>query len=316
MAFLLILSIIALNNSIEAAKSNQQKFSEIAKLVSVNNKFDNINRGIVDLKKSGTAKQYNERILPFSYNIDLNSISFSRNLPFGNAETDGFFDFINLYSVLLEDSSYANVFDGLAVDVNTIQNSSWGGSAKSMHFLIEPFCYQFTIIELNKAVFEESKSSQCSEAFDLNRIKRFDANVSIKNFSEDLNMISCNGGACPDNPFNPASALPYYRISIDDSNCGKCSFSQKIIADHFSPDADSNVLIYCQGAGCVSKSILFGIGKSFSVERSQDSNYRVLAELKASFDSNIGQFLFLDFNFSVQSQDYDIVKSNNPLAVN
>ncbi len=314
MALLVILSIMALNSSIKNAESDNQKFFEITKLISANNKFDNIKRSAIDFKKTGLVKQYTERILPFSYNIDGNLISVSQNIPLNSNDTNGFFDFINLYEILLKDPTYGS-FDNLAVDVNTIKNSAWGGNDKSLHFLIEPFCYQFTVEDLGKSLFEQSTSGKCSGTFDYARTRRLDANVVIKNSVEDLNRISCNGGACPSNPYSAANPLPYYRIVIDDSNCGNCYFPQKTISNHFNPNSDLNISIFCQGTGCVSKGIDFLINKSFSVSRKQDSNYPVSIGLAVSFDSNVEQFLFLDFNVSVKNQDFGITKTNNPQAV-
>lgn len=316
MAVLLILSIISLNDSVLRSRSEGQRLFSQAKVLSVNNRFDNINRLAVDFKKGGYANPVNQRILPFSYLIDGNHIRVSQNLPLASGETDGFFNFLNFSKILLEDSSYGNVFDGLSVDVNTVRNSNWGGNAKSLNFLIEPFCYQFSSLDLNKSVFSESFSGKCSEVFDYDKVRRFDVNVSIRNFGEDLNRVLCNGDDdCPNNAFNSSNPLPYYKITIDDSNCGSCFFSQKTIASHFNPLSDLNVAIFCQGSSCRSKSIDFFINKSLSVFRRTDSNYQVLIDLNVMFDSNIEQFLYLDFNVAVKDSEKGIVKTNNPLSI-
>ncbi len=315
MALVLILSIMALNSSIQDSKNDSQKFLELARLVSVNNKFSNIERSAIDFKKSGIVNEFNQRIMPFTYNIDSNSISVLQNLPLASGEANSFFDFMNLFGVFLEDSSYGNVFDGLNVDVNTVQNPFWGGSAEKIQFLIEPFCYQFSLNDLNGSSFGESKSGKCAENFDLQKIRRFDSNIVVRNFSEDFNRILCNGGACPDNPFDPSNPQPYYKIAIDDSNCGNCYFPQKIIANHFDPNTDTNISILCQGISCRSKSIDFVLNKGFSVSRNSDSNYSVQLGMAVSFDSNIEQFYFLDFNYSVRDSDFNILKTNNPQAI-
>jgi hypothetical protein len=214
--------------------------------------------------------------------------------------------------VFLEDTNRENAFDGLPVDVNTLKNSQWGGTDTEMHFLVEPFCYGYSIGGQNEALFGKSSSAKCLEEFQDSYIKRFDLNIIIGNSNEDFNSLTCNGlGSCPQEAYDPEQpqGFPYYSIEINDSNCGSCALGQKVVSAHFDPGSDLNVVVECAGSGCVSDSIIVSrSGLDFNIFH--ESDYRLDISAKMTFSQNIARFYFLDFNVGVRHFNAEISKGS------
>ncbi|MEM0359869.1 MAG: hypothetical protein QXK06_00850 [Candidatus Diapherotrites archaeon] len=315
MVFLMILSILALNSTIQENRATEQHFDTPATILRVSELFENINDSVIELKKSAEATKIEKRILPFDYNFGNHSTSTDFGLPLRESDFNTYFDTLNLAEIMLEDKSYATTYAGLDVDINTIKNEEWGGNANTFHFLLEPFCYEFALSK-QSAVFAESKSGRCS-GFDFSRIKRIDVGVTIYQYDEDYNAILCNGAICPaSQPFNPASTQPYFSITIDDSKCGNCNFGalQKTISGHYNPATGETITIFCDKPSCNSSPITISFSQGVSINHAGPTRTEFL--VNHLFDANVDSFKLLDFNVSVSTPDKKIVKSNNLEAIN
>jgi len=136
--FLIILSIISLNSVIRENRSYEQQLITPAKILAVSGIYENISESVIELKKGSAATEIDRKVVPFDYGFDGNSLELEFRLPFNDSEFDLYFDSLNLSEVILEDKNYDNIFSGLLVDINTIQNAEWGGSEDKFGFYF--FC--------------------------------------------------------------------------------------------------------------------------------------------------------------------------------
>ncbi len=310
----MIFAILSLNTVIRQSFRESQDIGEVVSLISVGNRFRNIERAITGLDKQGVAQAVDERILPFNYDLngDLNYLTIEQRLPLRDEQFNEFFDIINMFEMFLEDQNREHFFDGIAADVNTLKNSNWGGSDDTLHFLVEPFCYGYTV-NPNTMLFGGSTSEKCEGSFQDSYMRRFDLNLTVANVDEDFDEILCNNGNCPQDPFNPGDDNPYYRVEIDDRSCGNCDLSQTIASEHFDPADDFNVVISCSSGECNSSTVIFS-GSGTDLNLYHESSYRLNVDAKTTFSREIENFYFLDFNITVTHFGTNASKSNNPNA--
>ncbi len=315
MALILILGIIAFNESEMGNWAFESESTKVSDISSVKNKYSNIAETVTTLHPNGVRKEIGERNLPFEYywEEDSNSIEIKQNIPLNTVDLENYFNFLNVYRQYLLDTEYENAFNGLRIDVNTLQNAPWGGTSEEFQFLLKPFCYQYRANGEEEMIMEASGSQKCSAAFSSNSIARLDINVMIRYSDEDFNIVECNGEACPQDAFNPLSTDPYYKIEIIDENCVSCSISQKVISEHFSWAADKNIIIYNNGGSPESAPVNISFGNDVNVSRHGDKSIEI--RIKTEFTEKIDSFEFLDFNFTVYSRDGKSRKSNNPEAI-
>ncbi len=315
MALFLVLGIIAFNEDSMSKWMLESESTKSIDISSVENKYANIMETVILLHTNSYRKEIDERNIPFTYlwAEDSNSIEIKQNIPLNTVDLENYFNFINIYNFYLSDNNYNNVFDGLEIDMNSIKNAPWGGTTEELRFLVKPFCYQYRVNGEEEMILEEAKTKKCSGVFVQSNIARFDITVAVRNFEEDFNVISCSGGACPEDAFNPASTDPYYRIEINDENCGNCNLSQKVISKHFAWGSDNNITIYNDGGSPESTEVKIRIKDDVNISRYGEKSIEI--RLKTEFEEDIKSFEFLDFNYTVYSRDGKVRKSNNPLAI-
>ena len=293
----------------EDISRNSFSIKEIAALTLVSNRFNNLSNQLIDLDKTGYSKSVAQRTLPFDYelNKDSNSITINQQFPFSQAKYDAFFDAINIASVFFEDQNRAHSFDGVIIDVNSPKNSSWGGSATSINFLINPFCYEYIVKSSKDTLFSKSTSEKCSAAFTSSSIKRIDINILV-NLGDDYNSFLCNGLSCPQNTYNPANPAPYYKITIIDTNCTSCNIPQKTASNHFSTSADFNVTLTCIGSTCTSTPVIIQESSlDFNISHPLGKAKNIISTI--TFDNYPSKFFAKDINLSVGSQIANNLKS-------
>jgi len=310
MSLLIIVALISLNSSLKQVSRESQDISGMAAVLSVGNKMDNIERVIVDLDTETGIRGINERFLPFSYglNKDMNSLRIGHRLPLKDITLQGFLDVINMLEVFLEDRSRDNVFDGLAVDINTLADTPSENLA--VHFLTEPFCYEYALQGYNTVLVRKSDSSKCYGSFLGRPIKKFDLNVLIFGTGQDFNRVFCDGGNCPQEAYNPnhPENWPYYRVEVLEENCHNCVLEQTVASAHFNPLNDFSLTVECAGSNCASAPItLKQSGLDFNVF--YQSDYRVEISTEITFNQRIREFYFLDFNAGVSNFKGDAFKS-------
>ncbi len=311
----LITSMIFLQTIEKKTNIESQRVAETLRLGVVSDKYLHIEKNIIILGKNGEKKRILGRAVPFNHYLDVNKLKISHELPFKDILINNFFDIINTYEILLEDKNFDNAYDGLTVDVNTVKNSSWGGTTTELRFLLNPYCYEYVVEDYNKSIFRKSSSQKCSNTFDFNKIKRIDVNVSVTNYYEDFNKISCSGfTTCPKQNFNDSNNQPFYNLWIDLNKCGNCNSIQQRILMHFNPLKDQNIVMSCAGTTCTSKPLIFVLGEGITVYT--DSNKSKDLNIETLFTENIDEFIYRDFNFTIKDDLFKIIKTNNPENLN
>ena len=197
----------------------------------------------------------------------------------------------------MEDANNENIFDGIAVDVNTPRNSNWGGTKKQISFLTDPLCYEITT-DTNSILFSKSSSEKCTTPFASSNIKQFFFGIKPSS-NLDYNQVLCNGGACPTEAYDGVSH--YYEIVIDTSDCFNCDIAQKTISQNFDPIEDIIIQISCNGAACSSQPITITHNDlDFEIQSSGstfDFNSLII------FDNKINDFFISDINVIVEGFD-------------
>jgi hypothetical protein len=246
MILFLILAIISFNMMIEDAKIDAKSFDESTAIISISNRFSNIYSQTLSLKKEGYPKQVFQRSLPINYDINntKKSISVDQKFPTSISLFEETFDTMNFFRIFMEDTNTQNIFDDIKVDVNTPRNSLWSGSKESISFIIDPACYE-VITDVNNLMFFKSTSNKCTDQFENSNIKQFLFGITPTS-NLDYNTILCNGGVCPNEAYTGTEY--YYELTIDDSHCFNCSFTQKTISQNFAYGEDLNIWIGCVGA--------------------------------------------------------------------
>jgi hypothetical protein len=303
MFLLLALTMISINSLL----SNSTSFSLLpfSQLLQSSARFDNIDRSIIDFYRVGYNKIAVERALPFNYSIndDSNSITIIQQLPISQSKFDTYFDLLSLSEVFFEDANRSNVFDGVIVDLNVPKNTAWGGAEKNLAFLINPFCYGYSALDLNEFSFARKYSEECTRAFSSDSIKRIDINFDIHS-NEDFDSLKCNGAVCPTDAFDPESLLPYYSIRALDANCSSCNLSQKTASAHFDPSVDLNITLSCSGQTCSSFPFIVR-QKNLDFNFSQSAGRVNVATIKIVFNERVKQFFVLGIKLGVYtSGDY------------
>jgi len=319
MAFLIITSILGLNNVIETKAENKQP-EEANALNRLNNRFDNIKENIVDLKSDATLKYLNETILPFTYffSEDRKSLLIAQELPSNRGVLDNFFDVINIYAILSQNPDFSKgVYFGMDVNIETVGNQLWGGNdSNSLEFMVRPFCLKFYLNDVNKIGFIDSNSGTCLQEFVTDNLAGYDLNVIIKQATEDYNRVTCSfGGSSDCLDLGGSLTDPYFELNIRDSSCLYCGIDDalKSIKGNYDPEAVNTITIFCQGSECTSQPITISFGKGLSVEH---EGTRIEARAEAKFNSKISSFEFNDFNITVSEEDLNMVKTNKPNYLN
>lgn len=302
MALLLVLSLLSLIDALNAQRSDFKAKSALDfSLSSASSGFDNVYSDFALLDKESAARIVDERNLPFKYSMDYNSLSIVQELPLKQSVWNNYFDLINAFEIFAEDCNQDVFFGNFDINVSTVKNSVWGGSAQDLNFVLLPQCLSYGVnAGLSKTGFYPSISN-C--AFDFSKIKKYFVSVTVKNASlEDYNSITYNipGFSTPSNP--------EFEFRFLDTNCSKCAVpSNKTLTGYFDPSQSGWISIKCSGTGCKSKEISIFINSGIQAAHSGE---KIDVNFSLAFKNFINSFYFGDFNVSVANKDFGIVYSN------
>jgi hypothetical protein len=289
-------------------EAEKKSFSSNA-LDQIKNKYSNI-YSAKDFYREGTTKTYYERIIPFTYSIDGNKISFTQQLPLKQALFKNFFDFVNAYKIFNE-SSNPIILSGIDIEIETTKNIEWGGSDSNIVFLVKPQCKKYSITDYNSMHFYGS--NECADSFNINLIERIDINISVLGSSEDYNFLSCDFGGdltCYQEAYNEADLLPFIEINLLDENCSNCDLNSdtRKISKHFNSSADNTIIFSCLGAECSSQQIRIFFNENNTEIR--HSGTAIQAKTEFLFTQDVNEFELYDLNLTLTDNRFNITKTN------
>ncbi len=285
---------------------------EISVLNAINSKYDDITDDIITLDHPIGIPSIHQRLLPFTHEVDANTISFLQTLPLSSGKLSLYFDLINAYAIFVRDQNTARTYDGVNVSIDVPKTSVWGGTAQSAGFNILPQCVQYRVIDVNTIDFSSTNTIGCENDFSMAaHVVRIDINVYLPTTTDDYNGASClfNGVAsCPHDDFN-ASNGPYISILFFDSNCTNCtlSASDKNIFGHFDTTQLNTIAYSCATPGCNSQPLTFSFSNNLQANHAGSAVNLSTAYL---FNQNIQTFYYQDANYTVSKTGFDTIKSN------
>jgi hypothetical protein len=307
--FTFLMLIIGLLGIIFLVQENRGAFDTTSAnvVVYLNTKYKNINSEAVTLIDG--KNQFMERVLPFDYNLDNNTLTLSYELPLKQAKFDRYYDLINSFEVFLEDKNYSRAYDGFETDVNTVQNTAWLGTDNQLRFLLPPLCAALHLNGLNQVKIAQTTSDQCYVPYDMNLFERFDVNVTLR-ANEDFNRMQClfNGVAsCPQDAFNPGDPDPFLQVNLLDAGCPNCQLTQTVVSGHFNPAQDHNITVYCDSnASCQSNPLTLTFGQHLTLDHSNTEKLDII--LAISLSQPVNALEFMDFNLMVSRPEYNAFK--------
>lgn len=286
---------------------------EISALNAINSKYDDITDDIITLDHPIGIPSIHQRFLPFSHEIDKNTISFIQPLPISSGKLSLYFDLINAYSIFVQDQNAQRTFDGVHVTFDVPKPPLWGGSNQTASFNILPQCVQYQIIDTNTIDFSSTNTIGCENNFSmLTQVSRIDINVYLPSSVDDYNRVTCsfNGvSSCPHEDYNAANG-PHISILFFDSNCASCSLSSsdKNISGHFDPSLVNSITYDCtNGTSCASQPLTFTFSAGL---KTSHGGTGVVLSSRISFTENIQTFYYQDANYTVGKTGFDTTKSN------
>lgn len=307
MIFLLLGSLIALHEM--AAKRGNTARSGIAEagaFQKVSDKFANVMNNAASITTNPAEKKVDERIVPFSYFVDGNTLTIGSEIPARQDNIDFYLENMNAFRLFLEDTNHQREYDSMKVDANTLTPKSWGGSDANVSFITEPHCLRFYIMDENVLEFRFT----CAD-YNYLSIRRQDINISFVS-GNDFNALACsfNGaGSCPDNAFDPANPLPYLSVNLLDTNCSGCVLSQKIIRGHFNPSQTSTLNVSCAGALCSNPPVDLNFT---GITRARFAgSQRIGFSIGINLASGIIGLNFNDLNMMVENTEFGAKRWNN-----
>ena len=305
MIFILLGTLLALHQiSFQQENILKEGISETNAFKKVSDKYANIKNNFTVLTTSAAEREIDQRILPFNYIIDSNSFDLNMSFPLRQTKIDSYIEILKAFELFLEDTNYANEFDSMHVDINTLNPASWGGTDTNISFIIQPQCLKYTIYDENILEFE----FVCND-YNYSTILRQDVNITL-NTAHDFNSVTCNfngSTTCFDNVFDPMDLDPYVSVTIFDATCFNCQLSQTSIRGHFDPGVDSNITISCVGIGCVTPDLILDFSNKTRVEFTGD-----VIELLIAIDLNSGidSLSFNDANILVENRYFGVKRWN------
>lgn len=306
--FLLVMAMLFFNSIVfENTISMEQRPEQVA-LREASQKYLDIERTLMDLDFSGQKKTLLERGLPFAYTGDSNSLFLVQNFPLLSTTLPIYFNSLNGYHIFFLRHSAEDLPSGFELDLNTVKDANWGGIENKATFAVLPFCVQFSLSPKRLSA-EKSAFSQCAGSFDPARLRKIDLNIFILDIREDFNSLACNGGACPQNQFNPLDPNPYYSVSFSVSGCPDCAFSPQKISLHHALGSDYNIFLACTNPPCDSEPFQLLLNQFFVATRDSNKNFQFKTNLE--FDQNIQSFRSLDLNFTIRVPKYGIVRTSD-----
>jgi hypothetical protein len=295
--------------SLDAGKRFTQTTVEVSVLNAINSKYDDLTDDIITLDQTLGFPSIQQRILPFTYSTDENSVSVSQTLPIPSGKLSLYFDLLNAYSIFVEDLNAQKTFDGVVVDLNVPLPSTWGGSSPlEAGFNILPQCLQYQLTDVNNVAFASTSTIGCSSFFTFSKISRIDVNVSLPTSVDDYNMVSCSlVSGCPHQDYN-AAAGPYFNVQFFDSNCSNCALStgDKNISMHYTGGWET-ITYSCAGSACESAPLVLSLGSGLRVSHGGTPAF---LSMRVTFTEGISTFYYQDANYSTQKPGFNTYKSN------
>ncbi len=301
MTVFLIFGIIALNETLGDSIRNFNPDNESLALGEVSINQLNAYSILVDYDKKYYNYLGNNNGLPFSFVLapDGNNFTLAQEYSLGSAQITEYFDYINLAEVFLEDNNISGLSKDLVIDINSPKNPSWGGT-DSINFILQPFCYKYTILTEQHSVFSKSFGGICEKNFEDSMIKKIDLNLVVLSSLADFNSFLCDGGPCIENAFDPFDPNPFFSIQVLDSNCPKCDLASKKASGHFAPSQDLNFVLSCIGTDCSLENVLIKI-EDLEMDFDYSSEKKVRIETKITFNEPPKSFAPIDINISVST---------------
>ncbi len=313
-AFVIAMAILFFNSSAFEKQVFFEQRPELTALQEAGQKYRDIQRTIIDLdlEETDAKKRVLERGLPFSYETDQNRLFVSQYFPIFPSSLATYFTSLNGFRIFFLKEAQEDLSPDFVLDINTARDANWGGNATEAGFLLFPFCTKYGVGEHSIALVR-SAAAQCLSPFDPDSFQRANIQFFVSDAREDFNSLVCNGGACPQDPFNPGNPNPFFSISFETTLCPHCSISPAIISTHFPAGSDYNVFLFCGRPSCESEPVQLLFNNFFVFSR--DSNKVIRLEMELFFDQNISAFQSTDFNYSIRVPRYGIMRTNIPAAV-
>lgn len=311
--FLIATALLFFNKTVFDRQLSLETPSELVLLREAGQQYRDIARTILELDLSGQKKSVMERGLPFSYSGDQNMLFVSQDFPIFQTKLATFFNAINGFRIFDLNQALQHLSRDFVLDINTSKDANWGGTETAIRFLVLPACTQLYFYKSNTS-FSPSTSTRCLTPYSAGNFQRADVNIILLDIREDYNSLTCNGGACPQNAFDPLNPNPYYFIQFSTASCPLCTFVQQTVSLHHPTGADYNVFLSCTVPGCFSKPVQLLFNNFLTAIR--DSNETLKLNLRLQFDRNIDSFQSLDINFAVQVPQHGIVRVNDPSKLN
>lgn len=305
-----VMGIIVFNTNL----SNRSATStvEISALNAINSKYDDITDDIVTLDHPIGVPSIHQRLLPFSHEVDKNTISFTQTLPISSGKLSLYFDLINAYTIFVEDVNSQRTYDGVNVTLDVPKPIMWGGTQQSAHFNILPQCLQYYVSDENNVGFSSDNTIGCENDFSMRtQVSRVDINVYLPTSVDDYNQVTCqvNGvSSCPHDDYNALNG-PYFSILFFDENCSNCSLSSldKNISGHFDPDVVNSILYECTSSNCTSQPLTLTFSDAITMSHAESP---VILSTRVHFTESIRTFYYQDANYTVSKTGFDTTKSN------
>lgn len=310
MTVFLIFGVIALNEVLGNSVRGFNPSNESIALGEVSTTYLNAYSILMDYDKKYYDYLRNNNGLPFSFALepDKNTFVLAQEYSLGSAQIIDYFNYINLAEIFLEDKNISGLSNDLIIDINSPKNPSWGGT-DSINFILQPFCYKYTILNEQHSVFSKSSNNICDKNFEDSMIKRIDLNLVVLSSLADFNSFLCNGEPCTENTFDPFNPNPFFSIQVLDSNCSKCDLASKKASGHFSPSQDLNFSLFCVGPNCSPEDVLIKIN-DLDIDFDYSSEKKVRIETKITFSEPPKSFSPMDINIFVSMRSNSVASKS------
>ncbi len=284
---------------------------EISALNAINAKYDDITDDIITLDHPIGIPSIHQRLLPFTYTVDKNTLNVMQTLPLTSGKLALYFDIINAYAIFVKDANTQHTYDGVNVTLDVPKPSVWGGSANGAGFNLLPQCVQYRLIDSNRVGLDSNSTIGCANTFVMNTdVKRVDVIVSLPAGADDYNSVTCDfAGGCPHQDYNSELGLPYFTLRFLDSNCSKCALSSldKNLSGHFSGNDWNSITYACAGAACASPSFQVRLGSGIEFSHATTP---LMLDMSVVFRQDVSTFYFQDANYTVTKPGFDTYKQN------
>ncbi len=240
MLLFLVLTIISLNNTLSDVRRDFDLENSI-QLMRVTNRSDNIEKNILCMKKDDYAREVFEKVLPFNYEINDNSLTFKKTFSHSVHSQKEVINMMNLSKIFLEDEDYSNFFDGIKTDINLSQKVDWSSNEnnteKEISVAILPACYSYTD-SLKKVSLKKLGPGECNGDFDSGKVEKINVRLNFAYTEANYNSVHVTG------PTNSGSN--YFSLDINQDLCTNCNIDNDDLINNFNfdPNNDFKIVVY------------------------------------------------------------------------